>query len=267
MNLKTCGKKMSGDLRGAKIVVTRPALAAKSITETLVQLGAQVICMPLFAVEGLVSAENLLKLAQGLNSYDLVICISRNALDLVLPYVAEVDAINWATVGPETAKYLQIKGASNVISPLQPPFDSNSLLLQLQLTAKTLKNQCIMILTGADGNNALAEALQYQGARVEVAALYKRTMPEMSSLQLQTELNTVPAIDIMVVTCVTSLANLQALAASAGVNPFGIPLLVVSPRISAYALEKGFVSVRIAKGMSDANIVAALLAWRNNASE
>jgi uroporphyrinogen-III synthase len=259
---------MPSDLRGAKIIVTRPAIAAKSIVETLLQLGAQVICMPLFAVEGLFSPEKLSQLAQSLYRYDLVICTSRNALEIILPYVAEVDAINWATIGPETAKYLQRNGASNVICPLQAPFDSNSLLLELQLTAKTLKNQCIMILTGADGSNSLAEALQQQVARVEVAALYRRTMPQISALQLQTVFNSVPAIDIMVATCVTSLANLQALAASAGVNPFGIPLLVVSPRISVYALEKGFVSVRIAaKGMSDANIVTALLAWRNNTSE
>jgi len=124
-----------------------------------------------------------------------------------------------------------------------------------------------MILTGADGNNLLAETLQQQGARVEITSLYKRTIPRISTLELQTVLNAAAVIDIMVITCVTSLANLQVLAESAGVNPFGIPLLVVSSRISTYALERGFVNVRVAKGMSDENIVTALLSWRKNAIE
>jgi uroporphyrinogen-III synthase len=254
---------MPGELCAAKIVVTRPAFAAKSIIETLTQLGAHATNMPLFAIEALLNSEKLSQLAQDLPHYDLVICISRNAADMIIPHISALDVINWAAVGPATAEYLQRNGAANVICPLQAPFDSNSLLLELQLRAKNLKNRCIMILTGADGNKSLAEALQQQGARVEVTALYKRTMPKISAIQLQTVLNAAPAIDIMVVTCVTSLANLQALAESAGVNPFGIPLLVVSPRISTYALERGFVNVHVAKGMSDANIVTALLAWRN----
>lgn len=258
---------MLGDLRGTKIIVTRPAVASKAIIETLKQLEAQVVSMPLFAVEAVLSPEILLQLAQDLPRYDLVICISRNAAELIVPYIDDLAAVNWATVGPGTASFLQQRGACNIIYPLQSPFDSNSLLLELQLKTKTLKNQCIMILTGADGNNSLAETLQQNGVRVEIASLYKRTMPKMSALQLQAVLNNDPAIDIMVVTCVTSLANLQSLAESAGVNFFNIPLLVVSSRISTYALERGFVNVRVAKGMSDADIVTALLSWRNNASE
>lgn len=258
---------MPGNLYGAKIIVTRPEVASKSIMETLRQLQAQVISVPLFAVEALLSSEELSQLAQDLPSYDLVICISRNAAELIVPHITDLAAINWATVGPGTASFLQQLGVLNVTYPSQSPFDSNSLLLELQLRTKILKNQCIMILTGADGNNSLADALQECGAQVSVASLYKRTMPKISALQMQNILNTAPATDIMVVTCVTSLANLQTLAKATGTNFFNIPLLVVSSRISTYALERGFVNVHVAKGMSDADIVTALLSWRNNASE
>lgn len=252
---------MLGSLHGVKIIVTRPAIAANTLIETLTRLGAHVTNVPLFAVETLLGPDKLSQLAQDLPRYDLVICISRNAIAVILPYIVRLDKLKLATIGPGTAEDLTRYGASNVIYPPQSPYDSNSLLLELQLRAKTLKDRCIMILTGADGNNSLAEALQQQGAQVEVTSLYRRTMPRISVLQSQTVLNAA-TIDIMVVTCVTTLANLQVLAKSAGVNPFGIPLLVVSSRISTYALERGFVNVCVAKGMSDENIVTALLSWR-----
>jgi len=258
---------MYGDLHGSKIIVTRPAVAANTLIETLLRHGADVTNVPLLAVEPLLDPAQLSQKVQDLPNYDLVICISRNAAEIILPYIDDPSIVNWATIGPATAEYLQQCGALNVLCPLQTPFDSHSLLLELQLRAKILKNQCIMILTGSDGNNLLSEALQQRGARVEVVALYKRTMPRMSATQLQSLWSAATAVDIMVVTCVTSLINLQALAKSAGVNPFGIPLLVVSYRISTYAHARGFVSVYVAKGMSDADIVAALLSWRNNANK
>ncbi len=258
---------MFGDLDGVKIVVTRPEVAAESLIATLTQLGANVVSLPLFAIEPLLNSKKLVQTAQALSRSDLVICISRNAADIILPYIDDPIAINWVTIGPVTAKYLLQYGASNVICSLQLPFDSDSLLLELQLKIKTLKNKCIIILTGADGNKRLAETLQDLGSQVIIVSLYKRTVPNISVKQLQTVLNTGSAIDIMIVTCVTSLVNLQALAESIGINPFGIPLLVVSYRIYLYAIERGFINVHVAKGMSSAEIVTALLSWRNNANE
>lgn len=258
---------MPGDLDGVKIVVTRPVAAAQALIATLTQLGADVVCMPLFAIEPLFNAENLLQKAQDLLQYDLVVCISRNAAEIILPYIDNPAAINWATIGPATAEYLLQHGALNAICPLQSPFDSDSLLSELQLRTKTLKNQCIMILTGADGNNQLATELRRLGARVIIMPLYNRTMPHISAKQLRGVLGTDSVIPTMVVTCVTSLVNLQNLAEPLGINPFGIPLLVVSYRIYKYAIEKDFVNVRVAKGMLDADIVAELLSWRNNANE
>ncbi len=258
---------MAGDLRGAKIIVTRPTIAAKSLIDTLTQLGAHVTNIPLFSVESLYSTDKLRQIARDLPRYDLVICISRNAAELVLPYINDLTLIRWAAIGPGTTSFLRQAGASEVICTLQSPFDSNSLLLELQLRNKTLKNQCIIILAGADGDKFLAESLQQLEALVEVVALYKRTMPQIAVGQLPSVLRSVAAADIMVVTCITSLANLQVLSKSAGINFFNIPLLVVSSRIATYAREKGFVSVHVAKGMSDSDIMTALLSWRNNASE
>lgn len=254
---------MSGNLSGVKILVTRPTAVSGPLIETLTSLGGTAISLPLFAIETLFSPEQLRETAAHLSRYDLVICISRNAAEIFLPYINNPAAINWATVGAATADYLQRHGATKLIFPSQPPFDSNSLLSALECSSKALKKQCILILTGADGNSLLADKLMANGESVETAVLYRRTLPNISAELIRDVLNSNQAVDIILITCVTSLTNLLLMTAGTGVNPLKIPILVVSYRIYRHAVELGFVSVLVAAGMSDPDIVTALVSWHN----
>lgn len=250
---------MAGNLNNLSVIITRPAHSADELSDMILAHAGRCTNLPLFAIETTLSAELLQKIALNLQQNCLVLCVSRNAAEQVLPNVAVTSNLQWAAIGPATAKYLQKYNIQNIIYPSTPPYDARSLVLELQLKSINLKNLCIMILTGEQGDGWLAEELQGSGAIVEVMPVYRRVMPQISCTQFKKIVSTLVAPAVFVITCVTSLVNLQILAAKSGINVYNMSLLVVSKRIHTYAMVQGFVNIYIAKSAIAADILSALL--------
>ncbi len=128
----------------------------------------------------------------------------------------------------------------------------------LKLHNINLENKYIMVFTGESGDARLSSALQQERAIVDTFAVYRRIMPEIPGEQLRKVFSMSPAIDIILITCVTSLDNLIQMATEINLDVRNIPLLVVSPRIQKYAKSQGFTKIHTAPGMSDAHIIATL---------
>jgi uroporphyrinogen-III synthase len=245
-----------------KILITRPAHLAANLCAEIAKLGGISECLPLFKIDSLINSDDPANIIHTLNNKiilsDLVICISRNAAEQVIPYLHEIGNINWATIGPATADYLQRNGVSKIVHPQTPPFDSQALLQTFDLMHLKLKNQYILVLAGEHGDTWLQNELIRLDARVEVFSVYRRAMPQISSEQVIKLFSSTAEIDIILITCITSLSNMVNLTQKAGVDIRNKPLLVVSNRIYKYAIGQGFKKVHVAKSMSEPDILLAL---------
>lgn len=252
----------SKPLANLRVLLTRQSVSADTLAADITKMGGSSIHLPLFAVQSLLQPAYIQEIQRKFNKCKLAVCVSRNAAELILPFCAGNPDVTWATVGLKTAQCLQEFGIKNVLYPPSPPYDSAALMQVLKLNNIKLQNQYIMVFTGEQGDNWLQNALLEQNSVVDVVPVYKRVMPDITSGQLISIFNATPKIDIIVITCVTSLVNLMQLAKSAAVEVFNTPLLVVSKRIYEYAIGQGFRTVYTANSMSEQDILSALEKYR-----
>ncbi|HSX20054.1 MAG TPA: uroporphyrinogen-III synthase [Gammaproteobacteria bacterium] len=238
-------------------MLTRQHSNTESLQQQIQTLGARTVSFPLFAVESLMNVTMVNDIKNKLPACALAICVSRNAAEVLLPHLDHTN-VCWAAVGPGTAQYLQQQGIADVLYPEKPPYNSQALLQRLLACNITLKNQYIMIFTGEDGDGWLPTTLIKHGAKVDVVALYKRIRPKLQPGQVTKMFNCDPKVDIIIVTCVTSLVNLIELAETAELDIRTLPLLVISKRIDKCARELGFTTVYVASSIADADIISEL---------
>lgn len=255
-------KIMSNELANLRVLLTRQSANADNLAANIANMGGSSVHLPLFAVQSVLHPAYIQDIQNRLNKCKLAICVSRNAAELILPICNNNPDVTWATVGLKTAEYLQGSGIKKVLYPSSTPYDSSALMQVLKLNNIKLQNQYIMVFTGEQGDNWLQNALLEQSAVVDVVPVYKRVMPAITSDQLINIFNSTPKIDIIVITCVTSLVNLMQLAKTAAVEVLNMPLLVVSKRIYEYAIRQGFSKVFTANSMSEQDILSALEKYR-----
>lgn len=256
--LVNSGLTMLGSLNNLRVVLTRQVNTVDDLGMKIAELGGSSVHLPLFAIESLLDADYLQEILIKLQNCSLAICISKNAAEILLPHYQATD-LTWAAVGPSTANYLQQHGIKQVLYPATSPFDSAALLQLLKLNNKNLQNQYIMVFTGAQGDGWLSSALADLNATVETIPLYKRVMPAISTDQFIKVFKNPPGVDLILITCTTSLVNLILLAQMAGFEVRSTPLLVISHRIYTYALAQGFTKVHKAHGMSEQEIMTGII--------
>jgi|JI9StandDraft_1071089.scaffolds.fasta_scaffold00493_26 uroporphyrinogen-III synthase len=250
---------MVGELTNLQVLVTRQFATALPLYARIKSLGAKVQILPLFNIESLLKMEDILQIQQQAEFSDLAICTSKNAAQIILPHLQSSKHLAWAAVGPGTARYMQAMVTKTVCYPHAPPYDSANLIATLQASDMNLCNSKIQLFTGYDGNNELKIRLLELGAKVTVQELYRRTLPAIS-VDVFTKLFSVePEIDIIVITCTTSLVNLMYFADLANIDIRRYKLLVVSNRIYKYAIRSGFLKVYVAASMSTEDILSELL--------
>ena len=153
-----------GPLTNLQVLVTRPALQAESLCNSIVKLGGEVIRFPVLDVKA-----REVKLASA--NYDLIIFVSSNAVThgaKLLKQLHHTQRI--AVIGNATAaalKALDVEAA--IVAP--PPFNSEALLQHAALQAPP---KLILLVKGVGGRDLLYDTLLTRGAQVEVAEVYQR---------------------------------------------------------------------------------------------
>lgn len=249
---------VKNSLLNKTILITRQPDVAKGLCKEIIALGGQTLNFPLFAIEALLTAEYILQINQKLAACDLAICVSRNAANLLNNF-KNIREKTWATIGPNTAHDLQLTGIRHLLYPNQPPYDSKGLVATLNDQQVKLTNQYIIVLTGERGDVWLQNALEKQGAKVEILPIYRRIMPIDSFAEIKNIFSFANKIDIILITCITSLANLIQMSEASNIKIRQIPILVVSDRIRKYAVSQGFEKIYTAASISDADILSTLL--------
>jgi uroporphyrinogen-III synthase len=252
-----------GALQGVAVLVTRPEHQAMPLCRLLAAEGAD--CFRLAAIEILPAGDRhrLGERLEKLESYDLIVFVSANAVRYGAALLAQKRDLPLAAVGPATLRALNQAGYRVSVLP-ESGFDSEGLLAHARL--QHLAGRRVLIVKGSGGRDLLATTLVERGARVDYACVYERraATPDADELAvLAAELARAP---IRVVTA-TSLEIGTHLLALAPPELRGLleqsHWLVPSARIDAGLAERGLAAPRIlAASAEDQDLVSALLRWR-----
>jgi uroporphyrinogen III methyltransferase / synthase len=252
----------AGPLTGSKIVLTRPEGRGMGLSKLLEEAGAEVVPIPLLAIESSQEAVAGFERLNGSEHWDWIIFISTNAVR------AALEASGWqaqrspetriAAVGDATRDALEAQGVRVDLVPSQ--FSSEGLLEDARLA--DVQGQRILIVRGEGGREFLRETLVSRGAEVFVAELYRRAPVPLEMVENQWQMAGGFSADIILITSGEALAHLTTL--WQGPNFAGTPrplLLVPGPRLVRLAHEAGWPSVLEAESPTDEALAQAIRQW------
>jgi len=222
--------------------------------------GGTAVRLPAIAIREPADPRPLAALVAVLDSFDLVVFISVNAVDKGLDYI--LGRRTWpahtriATVGVRSAEAVAQHGLKVDLVPEQS-FNSEALLALDELQDMTGKR--VVIFRGNGGRELLHDTLVRRGAAVEYVEVYRRACPEVAADAME-QLLQPGALDCITITSNETLQNLYAMAGPRG-QPLlrDIPLVVAGGRQAALAVTFGFTQPPvIAANASDAAMLAAV---------
>ncbi len=248
------------ELGGAGILVTRAEHQAKGLSDLILQHGGRVIRFPAIQIVGPPDPERVRSLLSTIESYDIAIFVSPNAVyrgfDL-LPGGRLPNRLAVAAVGRGTANALAAAGRDVDIIPEQR-FDSEGLLATPQLGS--VRGKRILIFRGRGGRPLLGDTLRLREALVDYAEVYQRERPQLDPTPLLHCWKT--DVDLVTATSGEILDNLFALLGPEGaVHLRETPLLVISERMQAQARKLDCRQIILAGRSDDASLLEAFCHW------
>ena len=243
-----------------RLLVTRPAAQSTRLCALLEKAGYEAIRLPTIEILDPVNLHELETVSDELDSYDLVVFVSVNAVKKGVEFV--LDRREWpeetgiATVGARSAEALLPYGLSTDYVP-EHRFNSEALLALDEL--QDMAGQRVAIFRGNGGREYLYDVLTERGAEVDYVEVYRRACPVVDADAMLALLQ--PGyLDYITVTSNETLQNLYDMAGAAG-QPLlcELPLVVVSKRQSVLARQLGFRrEPQLAANACDEAIVAAV---------
>lgn len=261
-----------GELRGLRVLVTRPAGQAEALCRLITEAGGEALRLPTLEIRDPEpeQAARFDAVIEALEGYDLAVFISANAvtrgLERVLARRVWPAGVKIATVGASSARAL---GRYGLTVDLVPAHEFNSEALLALDALQDMRGRRVVIFRGNGGRDVLRDVLTARGAVVDYIEVYRRACPATDPDAIA-HLWEAGTVDIVTVTSNESLQNLHDMAGQRG-QPLlrELPLVVISPRQAVLAAALGFKNKPlVAVNAADEAILAVLLdfAARRNAS-
>ncbi|HTS22281.1 MAG TPA: uroporphyrinogen-III synthase [Casimicrobiaceae bacterium] len=249
---------MNRSLRGAGIVVTRPARQAAGLAREIAALGGQPLVFPAIVILPPADPAALREVQWQLARYDIAVFVSANAAEYGV-----ADPASWPpglltlAPGPGTAAALATVGVGNVRIPATT-MDSEGLLALPEL--QSVAGKRVVIFRGDTGRELLKSALEARGAQVTQVECYRRARPQAGAAGL-IEAWREKRIDAVTLTSSEGLDNLWAILDSEGRRYLAAtPAFVPHPRIAEHGQSMGLRET-IVTPPADAGLLASLLEY------
>jgi len=247
------------DLKGAGVLVTRPAEQAAGLSQLISLAGGEPVALPALAIA---PAQDTAAIAEAIShraAWSIALFISANAVRAGLPRLQAAGGLvaqtRVAAVGKATAQALSQAGIKVDIVPGQR-FDSEALLQDPAL--QDMAGKTVAIFRGEGGRELLAETLSNRGARIEYVQVYRRVKPSLSVTPVVSRWRN-GGIHVVTVTSNEALQNLFDMLGDDGHNLLRrTPLVVISERGRHQAAELGIRQVRVSKQAGDEAILQAV---------
>jgi uroporphyrinogen-III synthase len=232
-------------LAGVGVLITRPRSQSESFAARLAALGAKPVIFPAIEIVGPSDPQASAARLAGISAYDMVIFISPNAVDAVLPSLRARHP-SWpgvarvAAVGQGTRRSLRAHGIGQVIAP-DSASGAAALLAMPELRAMPPRR--VLIVRGEGGREDLARGLVALGAVVDHAEVYRRARPDSDTRELL-KIWRAGGIGAVVVTSTEILVNLIDLLGPEGNELLrATPMFTHHPRIAEAARARGIATV------------------------
>jgi uroporphyrinogen-III synthase len=257
-----------GALDGISVLVTRPAAQAESLARAIEGAGGTAIRAPMIVITGLHDGSVAGAVARELPSFDIVIFVSRNAVEFGVALIEEegqsLHGKPVFAVGLGTAASLRALGVTQVVTPASE-FSSEGLLRLDGLSEAKIKDKRIVIFRGVGGREHLAKTLERRNARVVYCECYERSKPALV-LGGALKSNAVKVPDIGLATSLEVLDNLVEKIEDEGIDQlFDMQMLVVGSRVGQEVEARGFTHrALVVDNPSDDSILKRLIHWAND---
>jgi uroporphyrinogen-III synthase len=250
--------------RMIRCLVTRPEHQAAGLSRSLQQHRFEPLLFPTIEIEAAPLNDFLEHLDTHIASYDVLLFVSRNAVDYcfhflngdVLPSHVQVGVI-----GSGTLAALHLHGHSTLIIP-KGDFNSEGLLAASAL--QQVEGKRVLIFRGQEGRNLLGDTLRERGASVDYCEVYRRALPKNARQRYQNMVEANGAPEVAVFTSSEGMRNsFNILDQSQCQQLLEIPWLLISERMRETATDLGHnEDIIIAKSASDEGLLQALINWR-----
>ena len=233
---------MTLPLAGRRVLVTRGAKQASSLSDGLRALGAIPVEVPVIEIRPPESFDGLDAALRKLDSYDWLILTSANAvrsfveraeyLGIELP---RKPALNVAAIGPATANAAQKSKLE--VSIIPESYVAESLVKVLQ---QKTAGMSVLLARAAVARDVIPNALREAGAMVDVVDAYRNALPESAPEKLRQALS--EPIDAVTFTSSSSALHLAEAARLAGIAfPFAdVPAISIGPITSRILRDLGW---------------------------
>ena len=255
---------MPGRLQGQLILNTRPAHQQAELSSLLEKEGAQILSFPVIDIVAHESSIVRQRLTQQISDYDILLFVSRNAVDNAFRYIDSTrfkPGLCFGVIGTATRHALARRVAQLESCLLAgAPYNSETLLEADAL--QQVSGKRVLILRGQEGRNLLGDELSARGAEVEYCDVYRRELPRHAAADFdQLVENAFPSLVLL--TSNEGMHNLIELVDSKSAERLRrIPWLLISERMRESALKLGHnAPIIIARSASDKGIQQAICAW------
>jgi uroporphyrinogen-III synthase len=248
----------SGPLRGARIVITRPARQAAGLAQQIAALGGKPVVFPAIVILPPADRSALERAQRDLAQYDYAVFVSANAVEYGVGDPASWPAHLVALApGPGTATALAAVGVGQVRIPATT-MDSEGLLALPELADVAGKR--IVIYRGSGGRELLGKTLSTRGAQVDYVECYRRAKPH-GDFKTMAAAWRAGEIDALTLTSSEGLDNLWEIFDDMTRSSMAAtPTFVPHPRIAERARTLGFGQVTVT-APTDAGLFASLLEY------
>lgn len=250
------------NLKGIKVLVTRPEHQAQGLCQALEKSGATPLPFPVLEITDPQDIASAKKTVQQLENYNWLIFISANAVERAFALMKQEkvvlpDGCKVAAIGRSTADKLDELKVKEVLIP-QQRFDSEGLLARPELSELT--GQKVLIFRGEGGREILGKTLQQRGAEVDHVAVYRRKKPDANLDKIEQS-----SVDIAIVTSNQSVQNLWQMVGKKHQHWLKqVALVVMSERNRECAKKTGYQGeIIVASQQNDEGLLAAVQQWKN----
>ncbi|MGB5200917.1 MAG: uroporphyrinogen-III synthase [Sedimenticolaceae bacterium] len=247
------------NLDGLSVLVTRPVHQADKLCALIEAAHGRPIRFPALEILGPADKVATRAALAAARWCDLLIFVSTNAVDYAFPLMPDqlpVD-VGIAAVGQATAQALDKVGLAPTLVPER--MDSEGLLALPGL--QHVQGKSVLILRGNGGREHLADALLERGAEVVQVEVYRRQTPKRKAAAANLVQNWEQLVDVVSASSNAILDNLFAMLGETGASLLRrTPLVVVSQRMAAHAVECGCEIVHVANSARDEDVLVALCA-------
>jgi uroporphyrinogen III methyltransferase/synthase len=258
-------------LSDKRIVITRARLQAGSLARRIEELGGEVVEFPTIEIQLPVDPGPLDDAIKNIQRYNWVIFTSVNGVATFLERTAnfkkntaDFTSVQFAAIGPETAKRLEEAGIKNCLVPTT--YRAEGILEVLQ--PETMRGRRVLIPRAARAREVLPETLRQWGADVDVVAAYRTIVPKTNIGKLQQMLSR-REIDMVTFTSSSTVANFAALFDGQRLADIlgATPVACIGPITADTVEEFGGVSAVLAREFTIPGLVCAIVEYFQTTKE